>query len=243
MTHARRLHSTLIEEEGALEAELQALTRAALADQRLLAALGTPVSTLTSHALVPFAPALNTWLAERAETMSPLLRHTLAADTTPSGFTGAFGHLAKTLAESATGTDIARTGRRLPIPPQWEQHATAVDALLDAAAADPRVTALVISNDPSDGFILASVRNWILDHVVTHLSAPGTPGDEELTGAFFGDTDTLDSLLTHITAQTAQSARTGLIPEPAALFAVYRGNSSACAAAAIWTRGSAPTTG
>ncbi|MFJ6686918.1 hypothetical protein [Streptomyces werraensis] len=200
MRHARRLHSTLIEEEGAFDAQLEALTRTALADLELLAALGTSASTLTEHAPVPFAPALHTWLAQRAHTMSPLLRHTLAADATPTGFTGAFGRLAGTLAAHATGTDVPRTGLRLPLPPQWEQHAT------------PR------SSRPSWGPRLPMRGSPVLSSATTRPTGSSTrcaPGsriscrpaprargarDRALLEAFFGDTDTLDCLVVHVTA-------------------------------------------
>lgn len=221
MQHARRLHSTLIESEGSLDEELQTLTSTALADPRLLASLGTPSSDLTSHAPVPFPPALLNWLAEQAPTMSPLMRHTLAADTTPEGFTGLFGQLAKTLTANATGTTVPPTMRRLPVPPQWEQHTEAVGVLLDAAAADRRITGQLIANSPSNPLVLTTVRDFVYETVMNQSSAPDD--DQELLKAVFGDTDRLDSLVTYVAAHTAQSARTALVPGPGALFAVQRG--------------------
>src|SRR5690606_32413088 len=146
----RRLHATRIETDGRLDAELDALTQQALTDPELLASTHIPAHPLTSHAPVPFAPALLDWLIARAEAMSPQLRHTLHADFTPRGFTGAFARLANTVAQHATGTRPAPSGGRLPVPPQWQQHAELIDQLLDAAARDPHTVGLTVSNDPNE---------------------------------------------------------------------------------------------
>ncbi|MGW6145462.1 hypothetical protein, partial [Streptomyces sp. NPDC055140] len=229
--HARRLHATLIETDGAIDAELDDLTRQALADPELLAAMGIPAHPLTSNAPVPYAPALLDWLSARAADMSPLLRHTLHADFTPRGFTGAFARLAATVARNATGTAPARAGGRLPVPPQWQEQAEVIDRLLDAAATDPVTVGLTVSNDPIDKNLVDLVRDWILDQVMEQyelmeqLAGPYDTGEaaDALIDAFYGDEAAIDLLAGHITAHTAQSARLTLQPAPATLYAVRRG--------------------
>ncbi|MDF3303334.1 hypothetical protein, partial [Streptomyces tropicalis] len=221
--HARFLNATLIETGGHLDAELEALTEQALADPALLATMGTPGHPLTSNRPVPYAPALLDWLSARAEAMSPLLRHTLHADFTPRGFTGAFARLANTVRRNATGTEPPRTGGRLPVPPQWQQHAVLIDQLLDAASTDPRTVGVTVSNEPLDRQVVNVVRDWIQDQVMEQLGTSSGMRDDALVDAFFVDDAALDLLATHITAHTAQHARIALRPQDDTLYAVQRG--------------------
>lgn len=219
MRLARRLHSHLIEYDGRLDDELAALTAEALADRQLREALGTPASPLTGYAGVPFAPAMVDWVRERAGAMSPLLRHALAADATGNGWIGVFGRLAHTVTEQATGQSPTRQGGRLPVPTLWEQHAAEVDELLDHAASDERLTGWLVANDPDE------IRNTIrerVDELVSRMVEDRT--DSPFSQAYFdGSSATRDVLVAHVTAQTAQTARLAMLPEPEALYAVRRG--------------------
>src|SRR5690606_28579084 len=157
----------------------------------------------------------------RAEAMSPQLRHTLHADFTPRGFTGAFARLANTVAQHATGTRPAPSGGRLPVPPQWQQHAELIDQLLDAAARDPHTVGLTVSNDPNEHVDL--IRNWILDQVMGEADRADDARKTALLHAFSGDEAALDLLAAHVTAHIAQSARLALQPQDDTLYAVHRG--------------------
>ncbi|MFE1781109.1 helicase-related protein, partial [Streptomyces sp. NPDC059506] len=221
---ARRLHATLIETDGRLDDELEALTQQALADPELLAATHIPAHPLTSHAPVPFAPALVDWLGVRAEQMSPALRHTLHADVTPHGFTGAFARLAATVAQHATAAQPATGTGRLPLPPQWQQHAELIGRLLDAAARNPHTVGLTVGNEPINNDLVRLVRTWIQEQVVDELDGADDTRETALVHAFFGDDAALDLLAVHVTAQTAQSARIALQPQDDTLYAVQRGH-------------------
>ncbi|MEU9416043.1 UvrD-helicase domain-containing protein [Streptomyces sp. NPDC048272] len=214
---SRRLHASLIESDGRLDDELAALTDEAMADRQLLTSMGTPASPLTDHAPVPFAPALVDWLREQADAMSPLLRHTLTADTTSSGWVGSFGRLAHALNERAIAGAPPHAGGRLPLPAQWQQHAADVHNLLDLAAADDQLRAMLVSNDPDA--IRSTIRDRVAELVVRLDS---TQPDNAFADAYFDTAGADDVLVAHVSAQTTQTARLAMLPDPTTLYTVRR---------------------
>ncbi|MFF4756939.1 hypothetical protein ACWD5R_45390 [Streptomyces sp. NPDC002514] len=127
-------------------------------------------------------------------------------------------------AQHATVDQHATGPGRLPLPPQWQQHAELIDRLLDAAARDPPTVGLTVSNEPIDSHLVGLFRDWIQHQVMDEVDRADNARENALIHAFFGDDAALDLLAAHVTTQTAQSARLALQPAPDTLCAVQRGH-------------------